>query len=196
MQKENISSASNVMDGQPESKSGTIQIDDQITVEQYLEMKCEIMIQELKQHAEVLCGKLRSELEEGKTEVLSALSDSVAAVREQNVIVVAVEGSHQGQKWKLQPRNGKSGTVCWLGRSSGKKFREKGVSLKKDSEVSTSHGKIEAINGKIFYTDTGSSNGSHLVGGESLEEGEPYELTNGTRLQLGSTILTFELVYV
>mmetsp|Transcript_7621 Transcript_7621/g.11479 ORF Transcript_7621/g.11479 Transcript_7621/m.11479 type:complete len:198 (-) Transcript_7621:280-873(-) len=194
MDKENVAVEVNRMDGAGENTTGK-QVNEHITVEQFLQQKCEILLQELKQHAEIQCGKLKNEFEEGKTELLNALSRTTASISEHNVILVALSGPYEGKKWTLCPRNGDRSSECWLGRSSGRKFRDRGLSLPRDGEVSTSHGKITAVDGKIFYTDTGSTNGSLLDGVEGLlEHGQAYELTGaGAALTLGGTRLSVTL---
>lgn len=54
--------------------------------------------------------------------------------------------------------------VFKMGRSTGKLFKEKGVSLYKDKEISTTHAKVELRNGEAFFIDAKSTNGSHLNG--------------------------------
>ena len=49
-----------------------------------------------------------------------------------------------------------------MGRSTGKLFKEKGVSLYKDKEISTTHAKIEMRNGQVFLIDAKSTNGTQL----------------------------------
>ncbi len=49
-----------------------------------------------------------------------------------------------------------------MGRSTGKAFKEKGVSLYKDKEISTTHAKIEIRNGQAFLIDADSTNGTLL----------------------------------
>ena len=81
--------------------------------------------------------------------------------------------------------------ACLVGRSSSKKFKNNGISLSKDLEVSTTHGKFELHkDGNVYYTDTGSTNGSK-IDGDSVEPDEPYLIQNGTILLVGAT--KFEL---
>jgi FHA domain len=66
-----------------------------------------------------------------------------------------------GNSWTLRPT---PKAACMIGRSTGKKFKEKGVSLSTDEEVSTTHGKVHVRGGKLYFTDTGSTNGSTVNG--------------------------------
>eukprot|EP00977_Amphora_coffeiformis_P002110 scaffold407_cov168-Amphora_coffeaeformis.AAC.6 len=76
---------------------------------------------------------------------------------------------------------------CLVGRSSSKKFKTNGVSLSKDLEVSTTHGKFELYkDGNVYYTDTGSTNGSK-VNGESIGVDVPHQIETGTILLVGTT---------
>lgn len=83
---------------------------------------------------------------------------------------------------------------CSVGRSSGKKYKTNGISLSKDLEVSTSHGKFELHkDGNVYYTDTGSTNGS-FGDGEELTPDTPYMIQNGTILRIGSTKFECKIV--
>lgn len=76
---------------------------------------------------------------------------------------------------------------CLIGRSSSKKFKTNGISLSKDLEVSTTHGKFELHkDGNVYYVDTGSTNGSK-VDGTSLEADAPCSMQNGTIVLVGAT---------
>lgn len=76
-----------------------------------------------------------------------------------------------------------------MGRSTGRLFREKGVSLYKDKEISTTHAKIAMRNGQVFLVDAASTNGTQLNGGDDLIAHAPVLLKNGDIITMGSTEL-------
>ena len=76
-----------------------------------------------------------------------------------------------------------------MGRSTGRLFREKGVSLYKDKEISTTHAKISMRNGKVFLVDASSTNGTQVNGGDDLAPHTPILLKNGDIITMGSTEL-------
>lgn len=107
-----------------------------------------------------------------------------------NLFISIRTGPHEGATFLLKPRQSRP---CEIGRSKGKKFLQRGISLFKDSEVSTCHGKFEFKAGKMFYTDTGSTNGTSFRG-EAIEDNEPMELSDGLVLVFGESELEFTIV--
>lgn len=110
--------------------------------------------------------------------------------QQNNLLVEVLTGPHEGATFLLKPRPSRP---CEIGRSKGKKFLSRGVSLHKDSEVSTCHGKFECKAGKMYYTDTGSTNGTSYMG-EAIEDNVPMEIANGMVLVFGMSELRFTLV--
>eukprot|EP00934_Nitzschia_sp_Nitz4_P005551 Nitzschia sp. Nitz4//scaffold141_size107518//22306//23113//NITZ4_004268-RA/size107518-augustus-gene-0.91-mRNA-1//-1//CDS//3329536264//5541//frame0 len=100
-----------------------------------------------------------------------------------------LQGEYEGKSYFLKP-SGR--TVAWVGRSQGKKFREKGISLPKDLEVSTTHGKFESRRGKFVYSDDGSTNGS-VVNGNNVEAKQIVELESGMQILVGQTLMQITL---
>ena len=109
--------------------------------------------------------------------------------------VDVITGLYNGQSFTLRPT---LKSPCWVGRSKGKKFKQKGISLPLDLEVSTTHGKFEVFNidGKkrVFYTDTGSTNGTYNEQGQRLEDDAPYELSTGSIFTLGEEVIRIKLL--
>lgn len=105
------------------------------------------------------------------------------------VNVEITSGHYAGSTFKLVPKHRQP---CWVGRSQGKKFKDRGISLPKDLEISTTHGKFELVGSKLHYTDTGSTNGSK-VHGEDLTPDTPLPLEDGLELVLGQSVLKISL---
>jgi hypothetical protein len=57
-----------------------------------------------------------------------------------NLRVIA--GPHLGQRFRLEPIEDSKEDIFKIGRSTGRLFKEKGVSLYKDKETSTTHAKV------------------------------------------------------
>ena len=73
-----------------------------------------------------------------------------------------------------------------VGRSTSKKYTDKGLSLSEDGEVSTCHGDFRTQKGKICFVDLDSTNGSYL-NGNRLTPYEGYPLQPGDVVSLGAT---------
>ena len=73
-----------------------------------------------------------------------------------------------------------------VGRSTGKKYTEKGLSLSEDGEVSTSHGDFRTQKGNIVFVDLESTNGSR-INGDVLVPFECNLIKEGDMLLLGAT---------
>jgi hypothetical protein len=124
----------------------------------------------------------------------SATKKTNEEAKSTTIDIQIIAGPHSGSSFTLTPGLRKP---CWVGRSTSKKFRENGISLKKDDQVSTTHGKFHihpasATNGKLVYTDTGSTNGT-LYNGEEIEDQVPLELADGMLLVLGGSHLLIHL---
>jgi hypothetical protein len=100
-----------------------------------------------------------------------------------------VAGPHGGAVYDLKPR---PRSACWVGRSTGKKFKDRGISLPRDLEVSTTHGKFEMHQGKLCFTDDASTNGSKL-GEAEIPANSPLELVNGMEIITGQTVMRITL---
>jgi hypothetical protein len=163
--------------------------DDEITVEQYLEKKCKEMIDEVQKKTKDLISQLRKEFVAGKKDIEQMMSSTLMSKSDKNVCILlkVLSGPHIGQKFRLaSDKESGADAVFKLGRSTGKAFKEKGVSLYKDKEVSTTHARIEIRNGEIFYVDTKSTNGSQLNKAE-IESQVPIRLKDGDVLGIGGS---------
>lgn len=100
-----------------------------------------------------------------------------------------ISGDYVGHSYDLKPQ---SRTHCWVGRSQGKKFKDKGISLQKDLEVSTTHGRFEYSRGKFFYMDASSTNGSRIQDME-IDPNVSHEIRTGMEITVGQTIMRITL---
>ena len=124
-------------------------------------------------------------------------------------------GPHTSSTFILRP---KPGAPCLVGRSKGKKFTKNGISLHKDQEVSTTHGKflVEGSTGglayqttnsnnennedgsgsgglKFYFIDVGSTNGTIYNNDKVLVPNERLLLCNGMELKVGNSVLKIVL---
>jgi hypothetical protein len=108
------------------------------------------------------------------------------------VFVEIKKGMYEGQTFQLNPR---PRSPCFIGRSTGKKFLERGISLSDDLEISTTHAKFEMKKGTLYFTDSGSTNGSFAADGALIEPGVPLELKDGLMITVGQCELHITLLY-
>lgn len=161
-------------------------VTDTMTVEEYLEAKCEEIIRDLKRHGEQLVDRLKTEYTESTASIRSSMLKSKDGVKKMCVSLKVLGGPHLGQKFRLEPTTDTGEDVFKIGRSTGRHFKEKGVSLYKDKEISTTHAKIEMRNGSVFLIDVRSTNGTQ-VNGEDLEPQAPVKLKEGDVVFMGSS---------
>ena len=126
------------------------------TVESYLVKQRDLILAEM----DGLTGRLVADHHDAVSRAKEALRQECPAAKPiagpRAVTMVATTGPHKGIAFKMTV----GAAACFVGRSGGKKFREKGISLPKDNEVSTTHAKIELKNDEIVLVDVGSTNGS------------------------------------
>lgn len=169
-----------------EINSNANDVTDEMTVEEYLESKCEEIIRDLKRHGDQLVDRLQTEYTESAASIRSMMMKSTDGVKKMCVSMKVLGGPHLGQKFRLEPTTETGEDVFKIGRSTGRHFKEKGVSLYKDKEISTTHAKIETRNGSVFLIDVRSTNGTQ-VNGEDLEPQAPFKLKEGDIIFMGST---------
>jgi hypothetical protein len=164
---------------------------DNLTVEQFLEKKFEGLVQELRDHADQLVSQLRKQYSDGAAAIQAIVSVTESSP---NVCVTlkAIAGPHIGQRFCLEASPGNAEEVFKMGRSTGKVFKEHGVSLHRDKEISTLHAKIEIRNGEAFFVDTKSTNGSQLNGND-CEGNVAYRLKDADVITMGSTELVVHI---
>lgn len=92
----------------------------------------------------------------------------------------------------LPPKSAHARRRCKIGRSTGREYKEFGISLFEDLEVSTKHGVLTRVNKEYFFEDTGSSNGTFDVANNvRLAKLVPVKLEDGMLLQMGQCVLKF-----
>ena len=155
------------------------------TVESYLMKQRDLILAEM----DGLTGRLVADHHDAVSRAKEALRQECPAAKPiagpRAVTMVATTGPHKGIAFKMTV----GAAACFVGRSGGKKFREKGISLPKDNEVSTTHAKIELKNDQIVLVDVGSTNGTS-VDGEPIEEGKPHPLAAGNTVVFGASTFT------
>lgn len=170
------------------SSKNNVSISDDMTVEAFLEQKCNEIIKDLYRHGDQLIDRLREEFEESSTTIKDLMAKSSSDGKKLCVTLKCVGGPHLGQKFRLEPQSESGEDSFKMGRSTGKHFKEKGVSLYKDKEISTTHAKIELRNGQVFLIDVRSTNGTQL-NGVDIDAQAPVALKEGDMITMGSTEL-------
>lgn len=161
----------------------------EMTVEKYLEEQCSDIIKDLRQHGAELIEKLKLQHQEGVKSIQGILNESSGTtVEDISVTLKCIGGPHLGQKFRLEPPKGATEDVFKMGRSTGRNFKEHGVSLYKDKEISTTHARIEIRNGQVFLIDNRSTNGTQL-NNDDVDAQTPYLLKVGDVITMGGTEL-------
>jgi hypothetical protein len=161
----------------------------EMTVEQYLEEQCALIIKDLRLHGADLISKLKEQHNEGVNSIQSIINSNMESVAEEiSVTLKCIGGPHLGQKFRLEPPSGATEDVFKMGRSTGRNFKEHGVSLYKDKEISTTHARIEIRNSQVFLIDNRSTNGTQL-NNDDVEAQTPYLLKAGDVITMGGTEL-------
>jgi len=181
-------SSSNIISNNNNSNNTTTTNDSNLTVEQFLNNQCDIIIADLQAHAQSLISQLKKEYEDGSEQLKSLLVSSSSTAKRLCVTLRCTSGAHSGQRFRLEPNTENGEDSFKMGRSTGKLFKEKGVSLYKDKEISTTHAKIEVKNGQAFLTDNRSTNGT-ILNGVEMEPLVPIRLKEGDIILMGSTEL-------
>ena len=169
--------------------------DNSLTVEQFLTNQCDIIIADLQAHAQTLISQLKNEFQEGSEQLKSLLVSSSSKAKRLCVTLRCTEGAHSGQRFRLEPTTDNGEDSFKMGRSTGKLFKEKGVSLYKDKEISTTHAKIEVKNGQVFLTDNRSTNGT-ILNGVEIERLVPIRLKESDIIIMGTTELHVQITDV
>lgn len=179
----NLASKENAVD---RNERGAVDASGDITVEEFLERQCAEIMSDVQAHAKGLIAQLKEEYATGRKQIEELMMHNTDTSTKLCLNLKIVAGQHMGQKFRLEVPPGKTEEVFKVGRSTSKVYRERGISLYKDKEVSTAHARIEIRNGQAFYVDTHSTNGSS-INGQMIEVNTPLRLNDGDVVGIGGS---------
>jgi len=122
----------------------------------------------LKPSSSSALSKLTSSQPKSSTTTNNNHTSATATTTKKTLQITILTGPHAPQTIQLQPKHTQP---CLIGRSKGKKFLRNGISLSKDQEVSTTHGKFsmeEVVSTTTLLDDDENdhdSSGSNDTGG-------------------------------
>lgn len=158
------------------------------TVESLLTLARDRLLAEI----DAVTNVLVSEAQEACGRASESLREEFAQQPQDTSYTVALSttaGPHAGATFTLSV----GPEPCFVGRSSGKKFRLKGISLPKDNEVSTTHAKILRHADGVAIVDVGSTNGT-VLDGDVLQEAETRPLHPASTIIIGSSSFTVDSI--
>eukprot|EP00588_Corethron_pennatum_P020252 CAMPEP_0194327206 /NCGR_PEP_ID=MMETSP0171-20130528/40113_1 /TAXON_ID=218684 /ORGANISM="Corethron pennatum, Strain L29A3" /LENGTH=184 /DNA_ID=CAMNT_0039087083 /DNA_START=146 /DNA_END=696 /DNA_ORIENTATION=- len=165
-----------------------VDVDENITIEEYLQICGQQIQEEFNFHVESEVKKLQGGLVAVEEELLrthtsllesdgkeNSSPNSGGDYKQMDLMITVKGGAYDGSVHHLKPR---VRAPCFLGRSTSRKFRDKGISMPQDGEISTTHGKFEVKDKGVYYCDLGSTNGT-LYENRLLEGNKPLKLKDG-----------------
>jgi hypothetical protein len=132
-----------------------------------------------------VCGSTRAKRDD-------ALTNPKGKIRVEVFSAPNCRSPHEGLVCLLEPQKNAKARRWKIGRSTAKDFKEFGVSLYNDLGVSTKHAVLTQVDKQYYIEDMGSGNGTmHVASGMKISPLVPFKLADGTRLQMGQSILKF-----
>eukprot|EP01029_Cantina_marsupialis_P002887 TRINITY_DN1276_c0_g1_i2.p1 TRINITY_DN1276_c0_g1~~TRINITY_DN1276_c0_g1_i2.p1 ORF type:complete len:216 (-),score=29.81 TRINITY_DN1276_c0_g1_i2:646-1215(-) len=158
-------------------------ITDADTVEDVMKKVANSFIEQKRSQVQQMKSQLKVDFESFKeTAKRESKNNSFAVLSLLRLIVKA--GPHSGKEYSIKLKTRKSD--IFVGRSTGAKFTRWGISLSNDSNVAITHGKFEVVDGKLCFTDCGSTTGT-MINGNPINENDAQAVKVGDEIQLGDT---------